>query len=83
MTTNHELLNRITARPDIFGGKPIIRDLRILMELVLSLLSQDASQDEFRDDLRELEPEDVCACIDYAHTVTSGDTLAPASVAAR
>ena len=40
MPTNHELLARITARPDVFGGKPIIRDMRISVELVLSLLTQ-------------------------------------------
>ncbi len=83
MTTNHKLLNRITARPDVFGGKPIIRDMRISVELVLSLLSQGATQDELLDDYPELEPEDIRACIAYAHTVISGDTLAPVSVAAR
>ena len=31
---NPELLSRITARPDVFGGKPIIRDMRISVELV-------------------------------------------------
>ena len=28
-----KLLNRITARPDVFGGKPIIRDMRVSVEL--------------------------------------------------
>jgi uncharacterized protein (DUF433 family) len=28
------LLERITVNPDIFGGKPIIRGLRISVELV-------------------------------------------------
>ena len=36
MLNNHELLKRITARPDVFGGKPIIRDMRISVELVLA-----------------------------------------------
>ena len=80
MTTNHELLNRITARPDVFGGKPIIRDMRISVELVLSLLSQGATQDELLDDYPFLEPDDIRACIAYAHTVIAGDTLAPVSV---
>ena len=26
--THSELLKRITARSDVFGGKPIIRDMR-------------------------------------------------------
>ena len=81
MTASPELLNRITARPEVFGGKPIIRDMRISVELILSLLSQGASQEELLDDYPDLEPEDIRACIAYAHTVIAGDTLAPVSVA--
>ena len=35
-----EILKRITANPEIFGGKPIIREMRISVELILSLLAQ-------------------------------------------
>ena len=80
MPDNRELLKRITARTDVFGGKPIIRDMRISVELVLGLMSQGATQEELLDDYPELEPEDIRACIAYAHTVISGDTLAPVSV---
>lgn len=80
MPNNHELLKRITVRPDVFGGKPIIRDMRIPVELILSLLSQGATQEELLDDYPELEPEDIRACIAYAHTVIVGDTLTPATV---
>ena len=80
MPDNNALLKRITARPDVFGGKPIIRDMRISVELVLGLMSQGATQEEILDDFPELEPEDIRACIAYAHTVISGDTLAPVSV---
>ncbi|MYE32411.1 MAG: DUF433 domain-containing protein [Chloroflexi bacterium] len=69
MATNEELLQRITARPDVFGGKPIIRDLRVSVELILSLLSQGASPDEILDDYPDLEPEDILACTPYAHAV--------------
>ena len=61
MTTRQQLLNRITARPDVFGGKPIIRDMRISVELVLGLLSQGSTQEELLDDCPELEPEDILA----------------------
>ncbi len=81
MPNNDELLKRITARPDVFGGKLIIRDMRIPVELILSLLSQGATQEELLDDYPELEPEDIRACIAYAHTVIAGDTLAPITVA--
>lgn len=32
-----EILKRITANPEIFGGKPIIRRMRISVEMILSL----------------------------------------------
>ena len=80
MSGNGKLLERITARPDVFGGKPIVRDMRISVELILSLLSQGATQEELLDDYPGLEPEDIRACIAYAHTVISGDTLAAVSV---
>ena len=75
-----ELLRRITARPEVFNGKPIIRDMRIPVELVLSLLSQGASHDELMDDYPELEEEDIRACLAYAHAVIAGDSLAQVSV---
>ena len=81
MSGNGKLLERITARPDVFGGKPIIRDMRISVELILSLLSQGVTQQDVLDDYPELEPEDIRACIAYAHTVIAGDTLARVSVA--
>ena len=80
MPDNPELLKRITARTDVFSGKPVIRDMRISVELVLGLMSQGATQEEILDDYPELESEDIRACIAYAHTVISGDTLAAVSV---
>ena len=80
MSDNQELLKRITARPDVFGGKPIVRDMRISVELILSLLSQGATTDELLDDYPGLEPEDILACVAYAHAVIARDTLAAVSV---
>jgi uncharacterized protein (DUF433 family) len=37
--TEQELLNRITIDPAIFGGKPIIRGMRIAVEHVLGMLA--------------------------------------------
>lgn len=76
-----DLLKRITARPDVFGGKPIIRDMRLSVELILSLLAQGVSQEELLDDYPDLEPDDIRACIAYARAVIAGDSLAAVSVA--
>ena len=80
MPDNRKLLKRITARADVFGGKPIVRDLRISVGLILSLMSQGATQEEILDDYPDLEPEDLRACIAYAYTVIAGDTLAALSI---
>ncbi len=37
MITEEALLERITARPDVFGGKPVIRDMHIAVEHVLDM----------------------------------------------
>ena len=81
MTANSDLLRRITTRPDVFGGKPIIRDMRISVELVLSLLAQGVGAEAILDDYPELEPDDIRACAAYAHAVIAGDAPAAVSVA--
>ena len=83
MPTEDELLKRITARPDVFGGKPIIRDMRISVEFILNLLAQGVSQEEILEDYPDLEPQDICACNAYAHAVIARDTLAALSVKSR
>lgn len=67
MPGNTELLSRITARPDVFGGKPIIRDMRISVEIVLSLLADGVSSDAILEDYPDLESDDIRACAPYAH----------------
>ena len=78
MPANQELLQRITARSDVFGGKPIVRDMRISVELILSLLSQGAGEDELLEDYPGLEPEDIRACLTYA--LIARDKLAEAGL---
>ena len=69
------LLKRITARPDVFGRKPIIRGMRISVELILSLLAQGESEQAILDDYADLEADDIRACIAYAHAVIAHDSL--------
>ena len=61
--TNASLLTRITVRPDVFGGKPIVRDMRISVELVLSLLAQGVTPAAIMEDYPDLEADDIRACI--------------------
>lgn len=68
-----QLLERIVVDPQIFGGKPIIRGLRIAVEHVLGML---AAGDQPETILREyplLEREDIQACLLFAHRSLSGE----------
>ena len=67
MTQEAELLERITVCPDIFGGKPIIRDMRIAVEHVLANLAAGMTVDDLLRDYPFLEREDVQACLLFAH----------------
>jgi uncharacterized protein (DUF433 family) len=68
-------LDRIASDPAIFGGKPIVRGMRISVELVLSLLAQGESQETIMVDYPGLQPEDIRACLAYAHAVVANDRL--------
>ncbi|MGW8257459.1 MAG: DUF433 domain-containing protein [Thermoguttaceae bacterium] len=70
-----QLRKRITANPAIFGGKPIIRGMRISVELILSLLAQGENWDNILADYPELEIGDIRACLAYAHAVIANDSL--------
>jgi len=73
--TDSGLLERITADPDIFAGKPIIRGMRISVELILSLLAQGESWQDLLADYPDLEVDDIRASIAYAHAVIAHDSL--------
>lgn len=69
------LLKRITSNPQVFGGKPIVRSMRISVELVLGQLAQGVAIKDLLEDYPGLEAEDVLACLAYAHAVIANDSL--------
>ena len=62
-----DLLKRITSRPEVLGGKPIIRDMRMAVEHVLAKLAIGETPQTILDNYPFLEPEDIQACLLYAH----------------
>lgn len=69
------LLERITINPHIFGGKPIIRGMRISVEMILDFISQGVSEKEILEDYPMLEIEDIRACLFYAKTLVANEEL--------
>lgn len=72
---NNGLLRRITLKPRIFGGQPIIRGLRVKVENVLALLEQGVSHEEILKDYPDLEPDDIRACLAYARALVANEML--------
>ena len=70
-----QLMDRITVRQDVFGGKPIIRDLRIAVEHVLGMLAAGDSVEMILREYSLLEPEDIQACLLYAHRSIAGEDV--------
>ena len=70
-----ELLQRITVRRDVFGGKPIIRDMRIAVEHVLAMLAAGDSADTVLQEYPSLEREDIQACLLFAHRTVTGEQV--------
>ena len=75
MTSEAELLGRITVRQDIFGGKPIIRDMRIAVEHVLANLAAGETVEELLNNYPLLESEDVQACLLFAQRALAGEQV--------
>ena len=59
-------LHRITVDPDMCGGRPRLRSLRIRVEDVLALLASGAMREEILEDYPLLEPGDIIAVLEYA-----------------
>lgn len=67
--SERELLDRITANPNIYGGKPIIRGHRMAVEHVLGMLAAGSTTEELLHHYPWMEADDVRACLLYATRV--------------
>jgi uncharacterized protein (DUF433 family) len=61
-----ELMDRITVNPDQCGGRPCVRGMRIRVIDVLDLLAAGLSAEQVVEELPDLEPADVMACLRFA-----------------
>ena len=73
--TDDELFKRITTDPAIFGGKPIIRGMRMAVEHVLGMLAAGDTPELLLQEYTFLEPADIQACLAYAHRSLSGEQV--------
>ena len=72
-----DLLRRITLNPDIFGGKPIIRNRRLAVEHVLGMLAAGDTPEILLQGYPWLEPDDIRACLVYARRPVGHERVEP------
>jgi len=70
-----ELLKRIEVNSQIFGGKPIVRGLRIAVEHILGMLAAGDTPEKILKEYPFLEPEDIQACLLFAYRSMAGEQV--------
>ena len=60
------LMDRITTQPDVMGGKPTIRGLRMTVGTIIGLLAAGHSIEKILQDYPYLEEADIRAALHYA-----------------
>jgi uncharacterized protein (DUF433 family) len=59
-------LTRITFNPEVMGGKPCIRGMRVTVGAIVGLVASGKTVDEVLDDYPYLEREDILEALSYA-----------------
>ena len=59
-------IHRITVDPEVCGGRPCIRGLRVRVSDVLNWLASGASHDQILSDYPYLENDDIVAALQFA-----------------
>jgi uncharacterized protein (DUF433 family) len=60
------LPNRITIDPEVCGGRPCIRGMRVRVKDILDMLAGGATRDEILGDFSYLQDEDITAALEFA-----------------
>ena len=71
-----DIEKRITFNPEVCGGRPCIRGMRIRVADILEMLGQGVSEAEILADFPDLESEDIRASLLYAARRTGFERLA-------
>ena len=64
--TASELLSRITHDPEVMGGRPCIRGMRVTVGTIVGLLASGRTESEILKAYPYLEKEDIQAALSWA-----------------
>jgi uncharacterized protein (DUF433 family) len=71
-------LDRITTDPEVLGGRPCIRGLRVRVKDILDLLASGVSRTDILADYPYLEDDDIAAALEYAAQHVDHPVIRPA-----
>lgn len=71
-------MSRITINPEVCGGRPCIRGLRVRVRDILDMLAGGATRAEILADYPYLEDEDITAALEYAGRLADHTVIAAA-----
>lgn len=65
----------IVSTPDVLRGKPIIKDTRIPVSLILGYLATGKTFKEIIKEFPDLTKEQIVACLDYARELSEFEAV--------
>lgn len=74
---DRNFLERITYKPRVMVGKPVIRGTRIPVELIVRMVAQGIPQQDILADYPRLQVADIQAALFYAAAVLSDELVFP------
>jgi len=69
------LPDRIVINPQVLAGKPVIRGTRLAVAFILELMAAGQKEPEILENYPGLTPEDIRACLEYAHRLAEEHSL--------
>jgi uncharacterized protein (DUF433 family) len=77
MTSDLELLKRISLNPNICHGKPTIRNKRYTVESILEYMAGGDSAEDILQEFTDLEKDDILACLTFAYKMLQNKSIKP------
>lgn len=65
-------LRRITINPEVMGGKPCIRGMRVTVGMIVEAIGAGRTIDELLADFPYLEEQDIREALSYAASLAQG-----------
>jgi uncharacterized protein (DUF433 family) len=65
-------LRRITVDPDVMGGKPCVRGMRVTVGMIVESIAAGRTVKELLDDFPYLEEQDIREALVYAASLAQG-----------